>query len=47
MKIQIVVEVYDDYADPEHETGLTEEAHMGLYAGTIPGDIESIERIEE
>lgn len=27
MKVKVVIEVPDEYADPDHETGLTEEGY--------------------
>ena len=44
MKVTIEIEVYDECADPNHETGLTEEAYMELMNAGLPGDVIEIRK---
>ena len=44
MQVAIIIEVYDEYIDDDHESGLTEEGHDALLG--LPGDIVDIRPME-
>jgi len=45
MRIKVTFEVDDEYADPSHEMGLTEEGYL-LLSDAIPGDDIQVERLD-
>lgn len=48
MQIRITINVYPEYADPDHETGLSEGGFETIYdVLTGFGDIDFIERVDE
>lgn len=49
VRLQIIIEVDQDYADPDHAAGITEEANLRLYGGEglWLGEIIECERIAD
>lgn len=44
MQVAVIIEVFDEYVDADHESGLTEEGHDCLLG--LPGEIVDIRPME-